>query len=69
MTQKSGYQRELRYATNMESPFVDEQKGEATLGRRIVFRNGNIAYEFQKKIKVSSKTTYLYIILLMASIV
>lgn len=37
--EESGYQRELRYATNQASPFVDEQKGQATLGR-IVFRNG-----------------------------
>lgn len=34
-----GYQRELRYATNQRTPFVDEQKGESTLGR-IVMRNG-----------------------------
>lgn len=32
-------QRELRYATNMNSPFMDEQKGEATLGH-ITFRDG-----------------------------
>jgi len=32
-------QRELRYATNMSSPFVDEQEGEATLGH-IVFKDG-----------------------------
>lgn len=32
-------QRELKYATNMPTPFVDEQKGTATLGR-IVMRNG-----------------------------
>ena len=32
-------QRELRYATNQNSPFVDEQKGEATLGH-IMFKNG-----------------------------
>jgi hypothetical protein len=37
--EKTGAQRELRYATNQSSPFVDEQKGEATLGR-IVMRNG-----------------------------
>ena len=37
----SGYQRELRYATNQKSCFVDEQKGEATLGR-IVFRDGTL---------------------------
>jgi hypothetical protein len=33
------YNRELRYATNMKSPFMDEQKGTATLGH-IVFENG-----------------------------
>ena len=32
-------QRELRYATNQNSPFVDEQKGEATLGH-IMFKDG-----------------------------
>lgn len=36
---EKGYQRELRYATNQASPFVDEQEGTATLGR-IVFRDG-----------------------------
>ena len=34
-----GYNRELRYATNQRTPFVDEQQGTATLGR-IVFRDG-----------------------------
>jgi hypothetical protein len=34
-------QRELRYATNQNSPFVDEQKGEATLGH-IIFKNGTL---------------------------
>ena len=34
--EEAGTQRELRYATNMSSPFVDEQKGTATLGH-IVF--------------------------------
>jgi len=34
-------QRELRYATNQNSPFVDEQKGECTLGH-IMFENGVI---------------------------
>lgn len=33
------YQRELRYATNQQSVFADEQKGESTLGR-IIFRDG-----------------------------
>ena len=36
---EKGYSRELRYATNMKSPFMDEQKGTATLGH-IVFENG-----------------------------
>tara|TARA_R110002050_G_scaffold202598_1_gene337787 strand:- start:94 stop:870 length:777 start_codon:yes stop_codon:yes gene_type:complete len=34
-----GYQRELRYATNQKSCFVDEQVGQVTMGR-IVFRDG-----------------------------
>ena len=36
---EKGYQRELRYATNQQSCFVDEQQGQCTYGR-IVFRNG-----------------------------
>ncbi len=36
---EQGYQRELKYATNQRSPFVDEQKGVSTLGR-IVMRDG-----------------------------
>lgn len=38
---KKNEQRELRYATNMSSPFVDEQKGEVTLGH-ITFRDGTL---------------------------
>ena len=38
---EKGYQRELRYATNQKSPFVDEQTGPATMGH-IVFRNGKL---------------------------
>ena len=38
---ENGVQRELKYATNQNSPFVDEQKGETTLGR-IVFRDGQL---------------------------
>tara|TARA_R110000868_G_scaffold345146_1_gene606264 strand:+ start:293 stop:1054 length:762 start_codon:yes stop_codon:yes gene_type:complete len=34
-------QRELRYATNQNSPFVDEQKGECTLGH-VIFEDGVI---------------------------
>ena len=37
--EEKGYQRELRYATNQKSCFVDEQEGPVTLGR-IVFRDG-----------------------------
>jgi len=39
--ESTGEQRELRYATNQNSPFVDEQKGEATMGH-IVFDNGTL---------------------------
>ena len=39
--EEAGTQRELRYATNMSSPFVDEQKGTATLGH-IVFESGRL---------------------------
>ena len=38
----SGTQRELRYATNQNSPFVDEQNGECTLGH-IIFNNGTLS--------------------------
>ena len=31
--EEKGYQREIRYATNQRSCFVDEQEGPATLGR------------------------------------
>tara|TARA_Y100000592_G_scaffold93708_1_gene157322 strand:- start:421 stop:1197 length:777 start_codon:yes stop_codon:yes gene_type:complete len=34
-------QRALRYATNQPSPFIDEQKGEVTLGH-IMFKNGTL---------------------------
>ena len=39
--EEQGAQRELRYATNQKSPFVDEQKGQATMGH-ITFRNGTL---------------------------
>ena len=41
-------QRELRYATNMNSPFVDEQKGEAILGH-IIFEDGVLAVPKEKQ--------------------
>jgi len=34
-----GYERELRYATNQNTPFVDEQQGQVTL-RHVIFENG-----------------------------
>ena len=37
--EKTGKQRELKYATNQDSPLVDEQKGECTMGH-IIFRDG-----------------------------
>ena len=42
-----GEQRELRYATNMSSPFVDEQKGKVTLGH-ITFRDGTLSVPKEK---------------------
>ena len=39
--ESSGKQRELKYATNQASPFVDEQKGECTMGH-IIFRDGTL---------------------------
>ena len=40
--EKTGLQKEIRYATNQNSPFVPEQTGTAVLGR-IIFRNGELA--------------------------
>ena len=37
--EKSGKQREIKFATNQDSPLVDEQKGECTMGH-ITFRDG-----------------------------
>ena len=37
--EQQGKQREIRYATNQDSPLVDEQKGEVTMGH-IIFRDG-----------------------------
>ncbi len=46
--EKAGLQRELRYATNQNSPFVDEQKGEVTLGQ-IIFRDGVLSVPKQQQ--------------------
>jgi len=55
--EEKGYQRELKYATNQPSPFVDEHKGTATLGR-IVFRDG--ALTVPKQNQVLQKLLSLY---------
>lgn len=41
-------QREIRYATNQNSPFKDEQKGEATLGH-IIFIDGSLHVKKENK--------------------
>jgi len=46
--EKAGKQRELRYATNQDSPFVDEQKGECTMGH-IRFREGTLRVKKQQQ--------------------
>jgi len=43
-----GSQRELRYATNQASPFVDEQKGQATMGH-ITFKDGTLHVPKEKQ--------------------
>ncbi len=43
-----GEQRELRYATNQNSPFVDEQKGEIILGH-IIFEDGVLGIPKEKQ--------------------
>ena len=43
-----GHQRELRYATNQKSVFVDEQKGVSTLGH-VTFENGVLRVPKEKQ--------------------
>ena len=45
---KSGKQREIRYATNQDSPLVDEQKGECTMGH-IRFYDGTLAVKKEQQ--------------------
>ena len=45
---EKGYQRELRYATNQKSPFVDEQQGTSTLAH-VVFEDGILKVPKQKQ--------------------
>lgn len=46
--ESKGEQKEIRYATNQNSVFVDEQKGEATLGH-IIFQNGTLFVPKEKQ--------------------
>ena len=46
--EKTGKQREIRYATNQDSPLVDEQKGEATMGH-IKFSDGTLTVSKNKQ--------------------
>tara|TARA_R100000951_G_scaffold28113_1_gene24129 strand:+ start:10322 stop:11089 length:768 start_codon:yes stop_codon:yes gene_type:complete len=46
--EEKGYQRELRYATNQKSVFVDEQEGPATM-EHVIFRNGSLFVPKQKQ--------------------
>jgi hypothetical protein len=46
--EKTGKQRELKYATNQDSPLVDEQSGECTMGH-IRFDNGTLKVDKSKQ--------------------
>jgi hypothetical protein len=43
-----GKQKEIRYATNHDSPFKEEQEGEATMGH-IMFRDGTLSVPKEKQ--------------------
>jgi len=45
---KTGKQREIRYATNQDSPLVDEQNGEVTMGH-IRFNDGTLTVPKEKQ--------------------
>jgi len=45
---EKGYEREMRYATNQKSVFVDEQQGTSTLSH-IVFSNGHLFVPKEKR--------------------
>ena len=45
---KTGKQKEIRYATNHDSPFKEDQKGEATMGH-IMFMNGDLRVPKEKQ--------------------
>ena len=45
---EKGYERELRYATNQKSIFVDEQQGPCTL-KHVVFNEGHLFVKKEKR--------------------
>ena len=45
---EKGHEREMRYATNQNSIFVDEQNGPATL-KHVVFENGHLLVKKEKR--------------------
>ena len=45
---EEGYERELRYATNQKSVFVDQQDGQITL-KHIIFENGHLYVPKEKR--------------------
>jgi hypothetical protein len=45
---EKGYERELRYATNQKSIFVDEQQGQSTL-KHIIFEGGHLMVPKEKR--------------------
>ena len=45
---EKGYERELRYATNHPSIFVDEQEGQVTL-KHVVFEKGHLSVPKNKR--------------------
>ena len=55
--EKLNEQREIRYATNQNSPLKDEQKGEATLGH-IMFKDGYL--EVKKKDQALQRLLSIY---------
>ena len=46
--EETGKQREIRYATNQDSPLVDEQKGEVTMGH-IRFQKGTLTVKKEQQ--------------------
>jgi len=46
--EKTGKQREIRYATNQDSPLVDEQKGEVTMGH-VRFLKGTLTVKKEQQ--------------------